>query len=173
MNNYLSRAGYTLLIMAVVVPGLIIAVRSQNNAQEGVASGQTSIAQAELPQSSAQNEFEDLLDAIEWVESQGDPNAIGDDGKAIGAYQIWKIYVDDVNRIFKLYIRPMYQKGGLYTYEDRRDRDKSREMTAIVIQHYGKGNIEYMARIHNGGGNGHRKESTKPYWAKVKARLEE
>ena len=163
MNNYLSRAGYTLLIMAVVVPGLIIAVRSQNNAQEGVASGQTSTVQAELPQSPIQATFDDLLDAIEFVESRGDPNAIGDNGNAIGAYQIWKIYVRDANRILG---------WGKYSYEDRWERDKSREMTAIVIQHYGKGDIETMARTHKCPPERY-KESTKPYWAKVKARLEE
>ena len=38
--------------------------------------------------------FDDLLDAIEWVESKGDPAAIGDGGDAVGAYQIHKIYVD-------------------------------------------------------------------------------
>ena len=64
-----------------------------------------------------QSSFEDLLDAIEWVESKGDANAKGDpimrttgfpkyeewtEYRAVGSFQIWKIYVDDVNRIQRL-----------------------------------------------------------------------
>ena len=32
--------------------------------------------------------------------------------------------------------------------------------------------FELQARIHNGGPNGHKKESTKAYWLKVKKELE-
>ena len=46
--------------------------------------------------------FEDLLDAIESVESGGNANAVGDNNRAVGSFQIWKIYVDDVNRIIRL-----------------------------------------------------------------------
>lgn len=116
--------------------------------------------------------FEDLLDAIEWIESKGEPNAVGDNGNAVGSFQIWKVYVDDANRIFKLYIRPMYRKDT-FSYEDRWSRDKSREMVKIYLWHYGKDkSFEDMARIHNGGPNGYKKDCTKAYWAKVKARLE-
>ncbi len=119
--------------------------------------------------------FDDLLDAIEWVESKGDANAVGDDGDAVGAYQLHKIYVDDVNRIVD---------ENIYCYEDRWDKKCSREMTGIYIRYYGfkffgdprDGNkgppFEAMARIHNGGPKGYLKESTKAYWAKVKARME-
>ncbi len=133
--------------------------------------------------------FDDLLDAIEFVESGGDSNAVGDNGNAIGAYQIHKIYVDDLNRILK---------GTLfsYTYEDRWDREKSRGMTSIYITHYGIGIVtpltqsmlETMARIHNSGPDGWRNDpewfvrnrgytkeraekkiaNSKEYWLKVK-----
>ncbi len=110
--------------------------------------------------------LEDLLDAIRLVETGGelDPdNAIGDHGKAIGAYQLHKIYVRDANRILGF---------DIYSYEDRWDRAKSREMTSIVIQHYGEGDIETMARTHKCPTDRY-KESTKPYWLKVKAVLYE
>ncbi len=108
--------------------------------------------------------FESLLDAIEWVESRGNASAVGDNGDAIGAYQIHKIYVDDCNRILG------YDK---FHYEDRWDRDKSRDMIAIVIQHYGNGKtLEQAARIHNGGPNGWKKKSTENYWKKVKKFLD-
>jgi len=108
--------------------------------------------------------FDDLLDAIEWVESKGDPWSVGDGGDAVGAYQIHKIYIDDVNRLAKSRI-------GYFEYSDRSDKDKSREMVKIYLKHYG-GTLEEMARKHNGGPQGHKKESTKPYWLKVKARME-
>lgn len=105
--------------------------------------------------------IETLLDAIEWVESKGDVNAVGDSGEAIGAYQIHKIYVRDANRILG------YDK---FTYEDRWDRDKSRAMTSIVIQHYGD-DIETMARSHKCPTKRYH-ESTKNYWYLVKKRLD-
>jgi hypothetical protein len=126
--------------------------------------------------------FDDLLDAIEWVESKGDANAIGDGGDAVGAYQIHKIYVDDVNRILRILLRG--NKGiRLATYEHRSDKELSRYMTSLYIQFYGAmavGDIDYnsvkfmeaAARIHNGGPKGHLKKSTEAYWAKVKARME-
>ncbi len=109
--------------------------------------------------------FEQLLDAIEKVESSGNPNAVGDNGEAIGAYQIHKIYVDEVNRILGWHN---------FSYDDRWDRDKSRWMVSIYLRHYGKGkSVEAMARIHNGDPvTGWRDENTKPYWLKVKAELE-
>jgi len=40
------------------------------------------------------------IDKIEQVESNGNEKAIGDNGKALGSLQIWKILVDDFNRLF-------------------------------------------------------------------------
>jgi len=115
-------------------------------------------------QPTTQNWADTLLDAIAWVESRGDPRAIGDGGKAVGMYQIWKVYVDDVNRIY----------GTNYTYQDRFDPIKSREMTWLYISYYGRPertgrplNPETLARIHNGGPNGYKKQCTVTYWKKV------
>ena len=147
--------------------------------------------------------FYDLLDAIEWVESRGDANAMGDwvtlgviryteanepilakEAWAIGAYQIHKIYVDDVNRIMeKTWITPPV----FFSYNDRWNKYQSREMVLTYLRYYeGQtptdlgaypfGNMswqERLARIHNGGPDGWKKESTKPYWEKVKARMYE
>ena len=116
--------------------------------------------------------FDDLLDAIEWVESRGDADAIGDGGRAVGAYQIWKIYVDDVNRIQKQWVSVSPgRKVRVFTYEDRLDRGLSRYMVRTFLKHYG-GTFEEMTRKHNGGPKGHKKESTKAYWVKVKTRME-
>ena len=40
-------------------------------------------------------EMNEVLDAIAIVESAGDPNAIGDNGNAIGLFQIWESYWTD------------------------------------------------------------------------------
>jgi len=121
--------------------------------------------------------LDDRLDAIEWVESRGDTNAVGSCGEA-GAYQLSKIYVDDVNRILGLWDLEMR-----FSYDDRWDRDKSRMMTKIFTDYWvchhivnlirvGVSSNEAAVRIHNGGPNGWQKDCTKAYWQKVKARLE-
>ena len=119
--------------------------------------------------------FAQLLDAIAIVESNNNPDAEGDFRRdvpmAIGAYQLWKIYVDDVNRIY----------GSEFSYDDRWDAAKSREMVRLYLIHYGKRysrltgkpcTLEVLARIHNGGPNGFKKEATKKYWSKVKKELD-
>lgn len=116
---------------------------------------------------------ERLLNAIARVESNNNPRAEGDRDKngnprAIGMYQIWKIYVDDVNRM----------SSKKFTYEDRWDARKSREMVRIYIAFYSRhykrttgreATVEVMARIHNGGPSGWRKDETRSYWKKIKA----
>ena len=112
-----------------------------------------------------------LYDAIMIVESGGCDTAVGDNGKAVGAFQIWKIYVDDVNRI----------SGNNYTYEDRWNRQRSLEMVQIYVEHYSRryeritglrATREIKSRIHNGGPNGWKKNATKKYWEKVKKVLD-
>jgi len=117
--------------------------------------------------------FEDLLDAIEWVESKGDATAIGDFGAAVGSFQIHKIFVDDVNRIMRLNHTDKYSDGPVqYDYMDRQRRASSRWMVRTYLKYYG-GTFEEMARKVNGGPTGHKKESTKEYWLTVKARMDE
>lgn len=106
-----------------------------------------------------------VIQAIEQVESGGDCNAVGDSGRAVGCLQIWKIYVDDVNRI----------SGKHFTYADRYSREKSYEMTEIYLLHYAaekrlnrKPTIEDYARIHNAGPNGYKKPCSVQYGLKVR-----
>lgn len=114
-----------------------------------------------------------LTKAVEQVESGGKVEALGDYkggvARAVGPMQIWKIYVDDVNRI---------QKKVKYTYADRKNRKKSYEMFKIYVNHYASKKRlkrtptdEDRARCHNGGGNGYKKQSTVKYWNRVKAKL--
>ena len=103
-----------------------------------------------------------LLDAIRQVESGG-RCVTGDSGRGVGVYQIHKIYVDDVNRILK---------RKAYTYDDRNDEAKSREMVRIYLTHYARVKklsdpIE-ISRLNNGGPNGHKKTSTLKYADKIR-----
>ena len=84
--------------------------------------------------------------------------------------QLWKSYIDDVNRIYKTD----------YLHNDAFDREKAIEITTKYLRYYGKkyeektGNrptLEVLSRIHNGGPNGWKKESTIDYWNKVKKQL--
>ena len=118
-----------------------------------------------------------LLPILCQVESGNNPAALGDyssktgEYRAVGVLQIWKIVVDDVNRI---------QKKEVFTYKDRSDRLKSLRMAEIYLTHYGrylekKGvevNMEVLARVFNGGPTGYKKKSTEKYWKKVKKELE-
>ena len=110
-------------------------------------------------------DFKDLLDAIEWIESEGNLFAVGDGGKAVGAFQIHPIMVRDVNRILG---------HDKYSQKDRWSKAKSREICTIYLNHYCKNkSYEYMARSWNGGPTGWKKDSTEKYWLKVQKRLEQ
>ncbi len=112
---------------------------------------------------------ERLIKALIAVESNGNDRAIGDrhmKDKAYGALQVRKPCVDDVNRRF----------GTQYKAQDCLG---NRELSVSVCQKYlemyatrtrlgREPTFEDMARIWNGGPNGHKKESTNGYWSKVK-----
>ena len=106
------------------------------------------------------------------VESSGDDAAIGDNGKAKGCLQIWNIVVEDVNRLY----------NTNYTHDDVFDREKAVQICVYYLTYWGefyenamhcKPTYEILARIWNGGPHGWAKDSTLPYWEKVKQRLHE
>lgn len=118
--------------------------------------------------------FDALLDAMIQVESNGDPTAIGPGGE-VGAFRISEIYLDDVNRI-----RNLAGQRIIIPAVCRTDIHMSREIVKIYLGHYAvawrlerEPTLEDMARIHNGGPDGWKKESTLPYWRKVKAAMED
>jgi len=112
-----------------------------------------------------------LIDALQDVESNNNPNAIGDNGNAYGILQIWKPVIQDVNRVY----------NTNYTHKDAFNPQKSRDIAKKYLNHYGniytrnkKQNPDYetLARIWNGGPTGYSKPSTNDYWNKVKGRLQ-
>lgn len=106
-----------------------------------------------------------LLSAIHVVEASGQISPKdGDGGKAIGPFQIHRAYWKDATD----YDRTI---GG--TYEDCRNLDYSRRVVLAYWRRYAPKNAtdEQLARIHNGGPTGHRRESTLRYWRRVEREL--
>ena len=102
---------------------------------------------------------ESFFRALHVVETGGRRGAIlGDNGKALGPLQIHRGYHADA-RI-----------GG--DYSRCADLDYSRRVVSAYLQRYAPkawaaGDVETLARIHNGGPRGDRKQATINYAAKV------
>jgi hypothetical protein len=106
------------------------------------------------------NDIERLLDAIARIESHCDPNAVGDGGRALGAYQIHRVYWEEGTGLL----------GVDWPHRDATDPKKARRVVKAYLLHYGKGrSLLEMARIHNGGPHGHEKEATLRYARKILA----
>jgi hypothetical protein len=104
-----------------------------------------------------------LISALIIVESSGNDQAIGDQGRAIGCLQIHRAVVLDVNRI----------TGSNYRHSEMTNRVAARAVCEAYLKHYGKGKTtEEQARIWNGGPQGHKKKTaTQAYWNKVEKHL--
>ena len=102
----------------------------------------------------------DLLDAIRQVESNGDDAAVGDGGKAIGAYQIWYGYWQDAYEFDK-------SLGG--SYRDCYNPEYARRVVIAYMTRYAPKNAtaQDLARIHNGGCNILKKKKTSVAWMKT------
>ena len=113
-----------------------------------------------------------LFLAIGIVETNLDPNAVGDRGKSVGIVQISDVCLEDVNRILKL-----QQSKIRYKPKDRYDIRKSLEIFRVDIGHYcHNGTFEDMARTWNGGPNWEDKPTrikarTRRYWVRVRDEL--
>ena len=103
-----------------------------------------------------------LITALIAVESSGNDQAIGDNGRALGPLQIHRGVVQDVNRF----------TGSNYRWESMTNRAQARAVCEAYLEHYGRGKTtEEQARIWNGGPTGDRKTATLGYWCKVQKHL--
>jgi hypothetical protein len=104
--------------------------------------------------------YEALWDATCKVESNNDPNAIGDKKlkyKSYGIAQIRKPRLDDYFR----------QTGIKYNPVDMFDTIKSKSVFMWYAMQYPPSDIESISRCWNGGSKGMKKQSTKVYYKKV------
>ena len=82
---------------------------------------------------------DDLLDAIRQVESSGNDAAIGDGGKAIGPYQIWRVYWIDAcefdpslkSRPYEACFEPDYARRVVIAYLSMRKYSRKRTWTRV------------------------------------------
>lgn len=124
-----------------------------------------SVNTASEPTTNPTLDRERVLDAIEFVESggRGADTPDGDGGLAIGPFQIHEIYwTDAVDR------QPDLRERG---YTACRDPQYARAVVRAYLARYHANTAEQMARIHNGGPRGMFKNSTLPYWDRVRDRL--
>ncbi len=118
-----------------------------------------------LPAQTLDNkQFRKFLSILGRVESGGKTNAIGDNGKAIGIYQIhYSCWRDTTNKL-----------GG--KYKDCFNPEYAGKVVSIYLSRYckddfNKNNYEIMARTWNGGPLGKNKQSTNKYWNRFKTFL--
>ena len=114
---------------------------------------------------------EQLLDAIEDVESGGDTRAVGTGGE-VGCMQLTDGYVKDA--LEYLDIKP----DAECIEAVKHSRQRSRDMVRAYMARYATADrlgrtptAEDIARIHNGGPDGYKKHATLVYWEKVQARM--
>ena len=108
-----------------------------------------------------------VLHVIRQVETGGHPdpaNAIGDQGRSLGPYQISRAYFQDA----------IDHDPSLYGLEYECVRDQ--RMSEIIMLAYFERwvpawTMESLCRTHNGGPKGRFMDSTIPYWEKCKAVL--
>tara|TARA_R110000851_G_scaffold43505_1_gene107503 strand:- start:1293 stop:1766 length:474 start_codon:yes stop_codon:yes gene_type:complete len=123
-----------------------------------------------VPQLDLTPQQTELIDALIQIESNGNDDAVGDNGNAIGCLQIWKIYHTDATERSNI--------GGKYL--DCYTRSYAIMVFDAYMQRYARSawtdplkfDAEKVARIHNGGPKGYKKTATIKYWNKVKKVLD-
>lgn len=114
-----------------------------------------------------------LLDAIEQVESSGRGAATpdGDEGRAIGPFQIWRDYWTDA----------MDWTGDDWPYEDARDPARARYAVCAYLDRYGRNyrritgkepTDAVLSQIHHSGPRGWESKDAARYWRKVREAME-
>jgi hypothetical protein len=120
-----------------------------------------------------EKELTEVLTAMRTVESGNNPSAVGDNGNAIGVYQIWDSYWIDATQYsgiggtYKDCFSPEYSDKIVRAYMKRYATE--RRVGRTVTQ-------EDIARMHNGGpkaltASGKKKENLDIYWSKVQKEL--
>lgn len=106
-----------------------------------------------------------LFEAIRSVETGGRAqarDAVGDDGRSIGPYQISRAYWADSS------VRGNWKQCKDGTFAETVMRAYWKRYCPEALQ---RRDSETLARVHNGGPKGHRKAAMLPYWKMIRERL--
>jgi len=110
-----------------------------------------------------------LILVLIQIESGGNDLQIGDDGLAYGCLQMHSAYVQDAAEY----------AGKDWVHNDAFDRETSIEIFTAYMDRYATKErlgrtptVEDIVRIHNGGPNGYKKDSTLPYLTKFNNQLD-
>lgn len=102
----------------------------------------------------------DFIATIHKVETSGRLGPIkGDNGQALGPFQIHRDYWKDSG------VKGSYSQCADYDYSVR---VVTAYLNRYAAKHIKSGNVEALARIHNGGPNGYNKGETLKYWERYK-----
>lgn len=109
------------------------------------------IAVAFLSFNCAGQDFDQFCKILSKLESNDNDYALGDNGKALGRYQIWESYYQDAR---------VFDKTISFPYYSLTNKVNSEKVIKAYLERYCKGNRtwEDMARCHNSG----------PSWKKKK-----
>ena len=105
---------------------------------------------------------------ISLIESNNRDNAIGDNGKALGRYQIWQICYDDACN---------YDKSISFSYNSLTNKANSDIILTVYLNRYGReliklNDFESLARLWNAGPNWKNKKNlTNSYVSKFRKHL--
>lgn len=141
------------------------------------------LSSGEFPPNIICKNIDCLLKCIRQVETGGEPNggadAVGDKGRSHGHYQIQQGTIDYASKYdsFLSGVKATDLSGttGKLTPDERKALSEkimkanwAQVATANSDRREKNWLCEDLARVHNGGPSGHTKDSTKPYWDKVK-----
>ena len=116
----------------------------------------------------ARRDLRPWLEAIAQVESGGRDDAVGDAGKAIGRYQIWRVYWQDAIEHCPTLRDARYEDVTERVYAER-------VLVAYMLRYCAQAvkdkDYQRLSRVHNGGPRGHRKAATLGYWSRVSRAL--
>ena len=108
---------------------------------------------------------EKFFNALHQVEASGRTGkVIGDSGKALGPLQIHRAYFLDA---------AAYDKSLGKDYSKVQDLAFAKRVVKAYLRRYAadavkRNDYQTLARIHNGGPQGHKNAATMKYWQKVK-----
>lgn len=160
---------YGLVVMTTVLISIAKSGERQVAAEAEVRQEQTEpyypvVSIEQRMEATLEERREKILDAI-WELESGMRHSVraGDDGRALGPYQIHEAYWEDAAEFDK--------SLSAFTYGDCSDAFFARRVTAAYLRRWvpeawENADAEVLLRTHNGGPRGATKQATLSYWEK-------